>query len=202
MASVQEEGENCKSSFFIAHCFDKQLSNTVHKMRKCSKSGRCWWELEGAVWRLVCSSLDAKGSFFGRACVVIFVFCCIFGFKKSWEKSYLFVKLSICLFLVQCSNFNWLEILREARFAVCDLLKCWNQFNLHGGLSLFEHLSWHVKFAWQLSGVGYHKEKETLDHHSCGCKSGIRLLCTLTIAVLWGDIYIQLIICWEQGNFW
>lgn len=47
---------------------------------------------------VVCSSLDAKGSFFAGTSVVVFVFCCILSCKKSEEKSYSSVSLSIRLF--------------------------------------------------------------------------------------------------------
>lgn len=68
---------------FLAHCFDKQLSNTFLEIRKYSRSGRFWWESEGAGVFGYCSSLDAKGSFFARTFVVVLVSCCIFSFKKS-----------------------------------------------------------------------------------------------------------------------
>lgn len=52
----------------------------------------------GEALQTVCSSLDAKGSFFAKTCGVIRISCCSFIFKKSREKSHSLVKLSMCLF--------------------------------------------------------------------------------------------------------
>lgn len=41
---------------FIAHCFDKQLSNAVHEIRKYTQSGEFWGRARGWSLEVVCSA--------------------------------------------------------------------------------------------------------------------------------------------------